>query len=477
MNDRRLALLMRAVILISVGAVLGMAFYEYSFSFFYLDDLNNISLARFETAGSLTGYLFDPMGAYFRPLGMVVYAAFWRLFDLTPFPYHAFAWLLHAVSTLLVFLIARRLVGSTYAGGVAAVLFAFEAAYADVLWNFGDIFEILCGCLFFLALWIYMKAGDTIPGLLAVPVVFFFAMSGKEMAVTLPAVILLYELLVRPGKVKPLWLVGRIAVVSLGAIRFFASFGGSMLKANVGGMSPSDPYYLEFSWDAVRTGYTWYLNGLFFVDWRWTTWLAVTVALGIALVLRRSWIGVFCIALVYVALSPVVLLVNHRVDFFWYIPFLGVACLAALAVRAARDLALWKLSWRTSAYVGIPLFALCAGLHYFYQRELERPSREWAKDLTKEYRAFVTGLRGLPELASQKVVYFATPPRHFEKNSLSSALRVAFDRDGISAEVVTGSPPPGAYLVRYVQSELKVVLERPKAACPSNGPPRPGASK
>ena len=136
----------------------------HGFCYFLLDDFNNISMAMEETNGSLIRHTLDPRSDYFRPLVLLAYRLLWNAFDLDPFPYHAFAWMLHTANVGLVYAILARITGSRYAAACGALLFAFEACYALVLWEFGGVFEACCGFLFLLGLYAHLRFGRSAAG-------------------------------------------------------------------------------------------------------------------------------------------------------------------------------------------------------------------------------------------------------------------------------------------------------------------------
>lgn len=97
-----------AVIIGSVIAlIMAATFYSWRFSYFWLDDFNNLFLVQQQSLVHMLWYNVDPVADFFRPFGMLVY------------------------------------------------LFGFRANFTDIYWNFGTIFELLAFLLMFLALLIY----------------------------------------------------------------------------------------------------------------------------------------------------------------------------------------------------------------------------------------------------------------------------------------------------------------------------------
>jgi hypothetical protein len=109
--------------------------------------------------------------------------------------YHLTNLLLHGLIILLVFRLLRRLTASTYAAAVVALVWAIHPVHADTVTYVAGRRDLLC-TLFFLAafeswpwrrsagLWMVFRAAVAL-GL------FYLAVGAKEMAITLPAVVIL----------------------------------------------------------------------------------------------------------------------------------------------------------------------------------------------------------------------------------------------------------------------------------------------
>jgi hypothetical protein len=137
---------------------------------------------------------------FIRPMGAVWYRAIYFLAGFHPLPFHAVDLALLGANILLVYCIARRLADSRLAALAAALLFAYQERWAPLYFDTGYIFDVLCGFFYFAALLLYVSERQSGRGLrpldyAVLGALFVCGLNSKEMAVTLPAAIVLYELL------------------------------------------------------------------------------------------------------------------------------------------------------------------------------------------------------------------------------------------------------------------------------------------
>src|SRR5262249_36627039 len=107
--------------------------------------------------------------------------------------------------------------------------------------------------------------------------------------------------------------------------------------------SPKEPYYMDLTALTFGRGYGWYFDRLYDMRLRWGAWMSICVVLFAWMLYKREHRGIFFLGYIFLTLLPVVLLVNHRGEFYWYIPFFGFAGLVAVTVDAiARRLERWN---------------------------------------------------------------------------------------------------------------------------------------
>jgi 4-amino-4-deoxy-L-arabinose transferase-like glycosyltransferase len=157
---------------------------------------------------------------YFRP---IVSVSFWldhALWGLRPFGYHLTNLLLHLAATLLAYGVARRLLGVGPAAWGAAAIFALHPCHTEAIaWVSGRT-DLLSSVSYLAAAALCLEArergGGRWPWIAAALAAFGLALLAKEMAVTLPAVLVL-DAWLRPAR-EPLGRRLAPALAALGVV-------------------------------------------------------------------------------------------------------------------------------------------------------------------------------------------------------------------------------------------------------------------
>ena len=475
----------RAILVACMIAALISTFSSFGFSYFWWDDFNNFYLIQPSSAWTILWHVINPLAldslaAAFRPAGMLIYRIQWLLFDLSPVPYRIFQWSLHTANVLLVYLLLRDLLRSRYAASFGAMLFSYQAVFFELYWNFWGIFEMLAALLMFLGLRLYIRHRDSTAGILAASAVYFVANQAKEMAITLPAIWLLYDLTVgklwdlapglwnktrRSEATSELWNTAKRFVVPTVILLIFAyvkTRAFTRMAALV-----SVPYNSSFAWYrnyspvVIAEGYAWYFNAIFHLHFHSSLWMAAALGSCALMLFYRARTALFFLGYVFISFLPSVILSNHRFAYYWYIPSFGMIGLAALAVKRAADQMTMLLSARAAAVAGAAIFAVACAGNFFMQHSLDRFPRAWASDMAAEYRTFMEGLRSLPSPSHGETVYFKSVPKYFDEVSTKSAAQVAFRMTDINTRIVQDFPPDSKYRVRF---ENRVVTRETDAA-------------
>lgn len=158
------------------------------------DFLSFFNHAYFKIAGGEASY---------RPVATLSYYLIHLAAGLNPFYYHLSSVLLHILNVLLVYRLARLILKNPLAALVAGLLFACHPVQTEtvdcIAYN-----EDLLACFFYLLAFIwYLKATPEDAKKTAVKyysgslICFLLGLLSKEMAITLPAVLLLYDLTLR----------------------------------------------------------------------------------------------------------------------------------------------------------------------------------------------------------------------------------------------------------------------------------------
>jgi hypothetical protein len=138
--------------------------------------------------------------SYYRPGGALYYLPLYQLFGLNPFPYRIVQTCIVAASLPIVYYLARDLSCSRSVALLAVLAFCYHPNVAEVVFVGAFIYDALCGFFYFAALTYYVsireKDAYLRPGQIAMFLMLYIcALDSKEMAVTLPLIVFIYEVL------------------------------------------------------------------------------------------------------------------------------------------------------------------------------------------------------------------------------------------------------------------------------------------
>jgi tetratricopeptide (TPR) repeat protein len=297
---------------------------------------------------------------YYRPLVSLSFFLDVQAWGFNPMGFHLTNLLAHLATALAVLALARRLTGSVLAAAVAGVAFALHPIHTESVTFISGRTDVLASLFFLLALLGYVRWRHE-GGPLAFAgslVAFFLGLAAKEVAVTLPLVLLLYDRMVGPkergagalaralaryaayGGVVALYLVVRMA--SLGAlVESDSGTWGTLLTRVLTATKivatyawltlvpfPANPYYVivpvlwppPTDWWAATGGLAVLLALTVWAAWRAPVW-------GFAAI----WFWVTLIPSVGVDLLPVPTAI--MAERFLYLPSVGFCLLLAMGVR------------------------------------------------------------------------------------------------------------------------------------------------
>ena len=344
--------------------------------YFSGDDLDKTGWPTLISWGDFARQLVTPRFSpdLFRPVGYLYYRIMGRTFQLTYWPYVVVLQVGHVINVVLLFFVLRRLKFSDFAAAAGALFFSFHAAVIDIYWQPQYIFEVLACMLSFLAMLLYMRGS----WLLAI-IPFWFAYKSKEITVTLPLVLLAYELLLGERKWKRLI---PYFVISL-------NFGLQAVWHNRH-TSLASGYVLRFTPEILWHTVAFYASAIFFLP------LAGLALLVLPFLLRDrvAWLGsIFMVAL----FVPMIVLPGRLESVYWYIPLVGVTLLFAV------------LFSRLPPFVTVLFLLIWLPLNY----KMSYPHRAELFAIGSDTRWYTTGLvayaRTVPHLKA--VVYEGTPWR------------------------------------------------------------------
>jgi protein O-mannosyl-transferase len=119
-----------------------------------------------------------------------------QLYGLQPWGHHLSNVLLHAASTILLFLVLRRMTGDLWPSAFVAALFAIHPLHVESVAWVAERKDVLSGLFFMLTLWAYVgyvRHPFSLARYLSVVALFALGLMAKPMLVTLPCVLLLLD--------------------------------------------------------------------------------------------------------------------------------------------------------------------------------------------------------------------------------------------------------------------------------------------
>jgi hypothetical protein len=287
--------------------------------------------------------------SFYRPGGALYYLPLYHLFGLNPQPYRIVQVSILAVSIPVVYYLARLLGSSQSVAFVAVLGFSYHPQLADLVFTGPYIYDALCGFFYFSALTFYIRIREK--GCLLRPMqcvgfltLYIGALNAKEMAVTLPVIVLIYEVLKlhRFGEWKQFarrnWRSALPSLIAglLTAVYIYGKTHGanSFAKANV--------YRLDYSWHSFTASNAHFIDEIFY------QLIPNHIAPGV--VLFAAWGLVFAYAFLrrdrllqlmafWVVITPLPLdFITIRGDACLYIPLFGWAMILAKVVSDSLTL-------------------------------------------------------------------------------------------------------------------------------------------
>jgi hypothetical protein len=184
-----------------------------------LSSRRNAIFATLAIAGIFFGFAGDGLRAYFtpdemmnfygawfrpllesrRPVGDLIYRAVFAAAGLNPLPYRVVCYALLAANLVLLYLLCRKLSGSLEVGALACLLGAYHAHLADLYYSSDTLYDLLYFFFYFAALLLYIAVRHRRwQWQILILTLYLLALGSKEMAVTLPVFLVLYDLIYEP---------------------------------------------------------------------------------------------------------------------------------------------------------------------------------------------------------------------------------------------------------------------------------------
>jgi hypothetical protein len=352
-----------------------------------------------------------------RPMGALYYLPLYRLFGLNPLPFNIARSLILLLNTFVFFQLAKMFARSWKIAALASFPIAYHAQTGNLHYDGAFIYDVLCGGFFFAAFLYYIRRrktraatrfGLTLPQTCVFLGLYICALDVKEMAVSLPVLILAWEILFRGRRAK----LGPALVA--GALTLIFILGKTM---GPGALTELDMYRPVFNWRRFSTSNTLFLNTIFYTDV--FTMGRVLALWGVLLYLGlRNW-GLrkfdprWLFLWVWVVVTPLPLaFLPDRGQATLYIVVAGWAMLAALAIQTILR------HFARQPFAGLPRRAIVAaglaGCIAAYWHETARQDRKLVWVWLKVGEETANAIRQIRELgahpaSSSKVVFLNDP--------------------------------------------------------------------
>lgn len=167
----------------------------------------------------------------YRPLTLAGFALQWRIGRGEPFVYHLVNVAGHVLVSLAVFLLLMRVGTGATGSALGAGIFAVHPVHAEAVANVVGQSEVLAALFFLAGCLLYLwdpgeRPSRRIPRLLGIGLAYALSLGSKETGATLPAVLLLFELLVDEDRSFAEGVRGELPVYALLAA-VFAGYAGA----------------------------------------------------------------------------------------------------------------------------------------------------------------------------------------------------------------------------------------------------------
>jgi dolichyl-phosphate-mannose-protein mannosyltransferase len=431
---------------------------------------------------NLHGYLSKPVltlladnlsywSTSYRPLGGLFYTGFYTLFGFNPLPFRIGCFVLMGLNLVLLFRFCRLLSDSSEVAFLATFLGSYHAWFVDLYYSSGTVYDLLCFCFYLGVFNLYagIRRAGRLPRLwesLLLAALYICALNAKEMAVTLPLALLIYECLYHRPNLSTgpwTWLLreGRmVLILGLLTVPYIA------IKLTGSGSLVENPAY-QLSISPVRFLKTFhlYLNPFFYREHVFhdsNTIQLLLLMLAVA-VWRRSRSLIFAWCFVLFTLLPVAF-IAHYAAFFLYIPSAGWALYIAeilimlrrvLALAIARLFLLVKVSSRgvfpiavttarTILFVGIA----CV-LVPFHLRETSKTRQIFSRAQPPVRAMTAQLLRVEPHLPPSAHVLFVDDPFPKDQYFLVYLTRLVYHDMSIEVSRTSVQPCPIADYGKY----------------------------
>lgn len=410
-------------------------------NFFASDDFHWLIIAR-DTSWTgqifFTNYEGGQQGGSYNPLLVIIFKFFYQFFSTNYFYYHFLSLILHAINGLLVYILATKIFGllgikNKYYNLVAALIFLFYPVHIETVAWLSAWPHLWVSVFYLLSLINYLsfKSSGRKIVLLYSLIFFVIALFIKELAITLPFVILIWEAYfysIKNIKRLPIvnlvtyfviWLLFLgIRYLSTGLI--FGYYGASSLKFSLVDLMAN---ILPFAGDFLAWGFL--RNILYRGVYQYADLVAIVIMAGLALyffilLTKKKYQQFVGLSSLFLLLAPVLTLGLHRTTFagerYLYLP---------MAFFVIWILFLFQLiNWSTKIKISLLIvFILSSFMVSNYKLDFWNKSGELSRQIVASYK----DLKLLPQ---QHLISVSLPDNlmgaEVFRNNLQQALEIYY---------------------------------------------------
>ena len=208
------------------------------------DHIHSVDLIQIFGSEYWGGFAQENVGTYYRPVTILSFALDWTAWGQNAFGYHLSNLVVHIAVTLLLYLLGMKLTRNRNVALLAALLFAVHPVHTEAVSNISGRSDLLVALFSLCAVLCFLR--DVLWSKILTPVAVFLALCSKEIALVLPVLLVLCDLLWKPatGRFTRAFLLRRIWTHHLGLWISVAVFLALRTVA-VGNLKPVPPSPLD----------------------------------------------------------------------------------------------------------------------------------------------------------------------------------------------------------------------------------------
>jgi hypothetical protein len=367
-----------------------------------------------------------------RPFGALFYASFFHFFDFDGFPFRVVCYAVLWCNVLLTYLFVQRTTSSREIATLSAFLHCYQANYFPLYYGSGYCYDVFAFFFYYSAFVLYLRRWHYA----LVAVLYACAVNSKEPGITLPAMLLVFELLHN----RPKWrdARGMVVIGCVGLLYLWARFTGPNNLLSHPAYSPV--FTLQRYLESTAT----YLNELSSQEHLWTpagAGLLLLCMAGVATLARNrdlwfSWL------LIVIGSAPIAF-VQPRGVAAYYIALVGYAMFAGIVLVRTREFLFRNrpatVALTSQAFLFVVVFTVVWRWQIHTQRRLPDYWTELA-DINSTAAQFRSHPEWFPP--GGRLLILNDPFKDYEWASSFIALLIAKDRSLVVQTWVKLDPKP-----------------------------------